>query len=361
MKVLAWPAPSHSLGNPYIGLVYREFPNEGLHIEPYSIWAIRRPRADVFHVHWPEAILWGRIASSVPFATKLAAERVLDTMALIRGNGGSVVWTVHNIAPHGISRRRDERVWEVFFPKFRENVDALIGLTSRSLDLVCDAYPELRGRPRTVVPHPHYRTAYPAAPSIAEARAAVGLPLDHFIVAMVGIIRRSKGVPRAIEAFRRVRRRNESLLVSGHCEDAELAAEIRTAIGNDASVVFENRHLPASELVCRFAAADVILINQRDTLNSGTLLLALSMNRPAVAPAGGSIRELAGSMGPDWICPFSDELTPAALRECVDAIQRHERRRQAPLDRFDPATVSRAMVAALRHALTKRPDANIAS
>ena len=358
LRVLAWPGPSQSQSNPYTSLVYGEFEKAGLAISPYSIWTFHGSRADIFHIHWPEAILWGRLARHVPLTTELAARRVLNTMDVIRRNGGAVVWTAHNVSPHALSSQYHERVWERFFPEFRRKVDALIGLTSRSLDLICDAYPDLRQCSRFVVPHPHYRTVYPVQPSPADARAAIGLAQGHFVLAMIGTIRRGKGVTQAIQVFRKVRKENEVLFISGQCADAELAADIQSAAGKDPSVIFQNRYLPDAELVRSFAAADAVLINQSATLNSGTLLLALSMNRPTIAPAKGSIVELAESVGAGWISTFSGEIGPDALRNCLDAIQGHDRGGQAPLDRFDPEAVSRATMSVLAQALATRRSTN---
>ena len=360
LRVLAWPGPSQSQSNPYTSLVYGEFEKAGLAITPYSIWKFHGSRADIFHIHWPEAILWGRLARHVPLTTELAARRVLNTMDVIRRNGGAVVWTAHNVSPHALSSQYHQRVWGRFFPEFRRKVDALIGLTSRSLDLICDAYPDLRQCSRFVVPHPHYRTVYPAQPSPRDARAAIGLAQGRFVLAMIGTIRRGKGVTEAVQVFRKVRKENEVLFISGQCSDAELAADIQSAAGKDPSVIFQNRYLPDAELVRSFAAADAVLINQSATLNSGTLLLALSMNRPTIAPAKGSIVELAESVGAGWISTFSGEIGPDALRNALDTIQDHDRGGQAPLDRFDPEAVSRATMAVLAQVLATRRSTNSA-
>jgi beta-1,4-mannosyltransferase len=357
MRVLAWPGPLQTQNNPYTSLIYGEFAKAGLAVTPYSIWNFHGSRAEIFHIHWPEAILWGRLARHFPITTELAAHRVLNTMDVIRRNSGAVVWTAHNVSPHALSSQYHERVWGRFFPEFRRKVDALIGLTSRSLDLICDAYPDLRQCSRFVVPHPHYQTVYPVQPSPADARAAIGLAQSHFVLAMIGTIRRGKGVTQAVQVFRKVRRENEVLFISGHCSDAALAADIQNAAGQDRSVIFQNRYLPDAELVRNFAAADAILINQGATLNSGTLLLALSMNRPTIAPAKGSIVELAESVGAGWISTFSGEIGPDALRNCLDTIQRHGRGGQVPLDRFDPEVVSRATMAVLAQVLATRRSA----
>jgi len=357
MKVLAWPGPSQAQNNPYTSLVYGEFEKAGLAIAPYSIWKFHGSRTDIFHIHWPEAILWGRLARHVPMASELAAHRVLNTMDVVRRSGGAVVWTAHNVSPHALSAQYHERVWGRFFPEFRRKVDALIGLTSRSLDLICEAYPDLRRCSRFVVPHPHYRTVYPVQPSRTAARAAIGLAQDHFVLAMIGTIRRGKGVTQAVQVFRKVRREDEVMFISGHCSDPELAADIQRATGKDPGFIFQNRYLPDDELVRSFTAADAVLINQSATLNSGTLLLALSMNRPTIAPARGSIVELAETVGAEWISTFSGEIGPDTLRDCLDAIRGHDRGGQAPIDRFDPGAVSRATMAVLAQVLATRRSA----
>ena len=166
------------------------------------------------------------------------------------------------------------------------------------------------------------------------------------------------GHHQAVQVFRKVRKENEVLFISGQCADAELAADIQSAAGKDPSVIFQNRYLPDAELVRSFAAADAVLINQSATLNSGTLLLALSMNRPTIAPAKGSIIELAESVGAGWISTFSGEIGRDALRNCLNAIQGHDRGGQAPLDRFDPEAVSRGTMAVLAQILATRRSTN---
>ena len=174
------------------------------------------------------------------------------------------------------------------------------------------------------------------------------------MLAMIGTIRRGKGVAQAVQIFREIRKENEVLFISGQCPDTELAADIQSAIGKTPVSFSGTRYLPDAELVRSFAAADAILINQSATLNSGTLLLALSINRPTIAPAKGSIVDLAETIGARWISTFPDEIGPDALRNCLDAIQSHEQSGQAPLDRFDPATVSRATMAVFEQVLTTR-------
>jgi hypothetical protein len=103
-----------------------------------------------------------------------------------------------------------------------------------------------------------------------------------------------------------------------------------------------------------FAAVDAVLINQQTTLNSGTLLLALSMNRPVIAPACGSVGELAEQLGGAWIQTFTGELNAQGLRALLDNLKSRSRPAIAPLETLDPARVSEATAAALADAFARR-------
>ena len=352
--VLAWPAPAAAQLNPYVALIYGGFACAGLKVRAFRPM-LGRAHGDIFHVHWPEAILWGRLANGVPAMTRVAAAHALRTMDRVRARGGIVAWTVHNLAPHALDPSR-RAVWEDFFPAFRDRVDLLIGMTARSLDVAVAAYPDLEGRPRAIVPHPHFRTAYPPPGARAEARARFGLPDDAFVLGMLGAVRASKGVPAAVAAFRAARSMNaaadETLLVAGACADE--AERRRIGAAGAAGIVFRDAPLPPAQLSAAFGAVDAILINQRTTLNSGTLLLALSMNRPVIAPACGSVGELAAHLGAAWIETFEGELDGEKLRGLLDRLRARARPAVAPLAAFDPPAVSAATAVALADALARR-------
>jgi glycosyltransferase involved in cell wall biosynthesis len=356
--VLAWPAPSAKQLNPYISLVYGGFAQAGLTVKPFQPMHPGPQTGDIFHVHWPEAILWGRLAGGLPGMTKFAATRVIRTMDNVRARGGVVAWTVHNLAPHAVGPRQ-RAVWNAFFPAFRARVDLLIGMTESSLDIADAAYPDLRGRPRAIVPHPHFRASYPPPRERTSARASFGLPADAFVVGMLGTVRASKGVPRVIAAFHAMQASGkepgkEMLLVAGECTSESERRLIGQAHAGDSAVVFANAALSPARLSEAFAAVDAVLINQQTTLNSGTLLLALSMNRPVIAPACGSVSELAGQLGGAWIETFSGELSASRLRSLLDSLKDRPRPALAPLEAFDPARVSEATVRALTDAFARQ-------
>jgi hypothetical protein len=106
------------------------------------------------------------------------------------------------------------------------------------------------------------------------------------------------------------------------------------------------------ELSEAFASIDLCLINQTGTMNSGTALLSLSLNRPVIAPVAGSLSELKSMAGDEWVKLFKPPLTPEKFRLMLDLARTDKR---APtcgaMNQLDPMHLSRVMLNAFQNAL----------
>ena len=97
------------------------------------------------------------------------------------------------------------------------------------------------------------------------------------------------------------------------------------------------------DMALTLSAADATVMNFRNILNSGSVLLSLSYDTPVCVPALGSLRELFRRIG-----GLADRTATAALcqrlRQIIDrvklaGIKRQQRRSPLPAD-FDPEAVS---------------------
>src|SRR5690606_36704830 len=95
------------------------------------------------------------------------------------------------------------------------------------------------------------------------------------------------------------------------------------------------------QITALVSAADGFVLNHQAVLNSGSLLLALSFDRPVLARLQGSLTELAEMVGPDWVTPLDEPIEPA-LRAFLDSLQRRPELGQAPLSVLDPYAISMA-------------------
>ncbi|MEP3832123.1 hypothetical protein, partial [Rhodopirellula bahusiensis] len=75
----------------------------------------------------------------------------------------------------------------------------------------------------------------------------------------------------------------------------------------------------AGEVANYFAACDLVVLPYSDILNSGSLLLALSMSRPALITDKGATPEIADLVGHTWVQMYGGELTMEAIKRALGA------------------------------------------
>ena len=157
MKILAWPAPSRSQANPYVSLVYSEFENEEVEIEPYSTWNARVTSRCL------SCPLAGGDFLGPHGALSSGHNKIRGISCSSHdGRGTRPGWHPRvDCSQHCASRSyvaRSRTRLGLVLPEVsctcRCPDRALVTLTGL---LFCESYPELQSCSRSIVPHPHYR------------------------------------------------------------------------------------------------------------------------------------------------------------------------------------------------------------
>lgn len=252
-------------------------------------------RYDVLHVHWPEVMvrrdgLAARLAAQARFAA-LMLRLALTRTPLVR--------TVHNVRAHETGSRLE---------------NLLLSWCERRSSfwiLLSPDTPLPRPRPSRVIPHGHYRDWYPAT-----SQQQVPGRLLHF-----GLIRPYKGVDALIAAFEQLDDARAGLRIVGRPTTAALRAEIEAACARDPRIEALLDYVDDATLAAELAACRLAVLPYRAMHNSGALLLALSLDRPALVPDGPTTRAIADEVGPGWVFTFTGELTAADLAGALTAGQ----------------------------------------
>ena len=346
LNIVACPGLGGRANNPYTWLTHEPMARlGGTRVSEFSFYRPLPADAQILHVHWPERIFWGRVSRLHPFLSATFARRMLSAADKIHRRGGFVVWTAHNIMPHESFGAARDALWQEYFPTFRSRVDLVISLSAWAQNELTAAYPDLLNRRRLVIPHPHYRTAYPAPPASEEARRACGLSPEKFMLLAAGTVRLSKGITELASLFAQVARRDELLVIAGACSDGGILAQLNMlAATNSGTVEWRPGRLDDADLPLLIAAADLSVFNFRTILNSGSLIASLSFNTPVCAPQLGSLRELSAMLGPRWFLPMPRPLTAEGLRAVIDRAREGRQagapREAAPLDALDPEGIA---------------------
>jgi beta-1,4-mannosyltransferase len=314
LRAVAWP---RWFANPYLPRLLDALCDDGIDAraaQTLALAATRLRSGDWLHLHWPGEThthharwLYGARASLV--------RRQLHAL---KRRGVHIAWTAHNLVPHddphpdlGRRARSDmlavvDHVF-VHFESARRDLAETFGYTG----------------PSTVVPHPHFMTAYPPPAPRAAARARLGLPDDGFVALAFGRIRPYKGVGAIIEAFRRIASERDRLVVAG-CREGDVTRELALADG-DPRIMVHARTIPHD---------DVPVTAHRAFFTSSAAPLALSMGCPIVGPPIHHLADLAGEHrmfpiedGPDGLAAglaHAREATPmvdrAAVREWASTL-----------------------------------------
>jgi glycosyltransferase involved in cell wall biosynthesis len=300
--------------------------------------ALARPEVRNLHLHWPEYPLHGPLSRRWPTATE-AAYRLLATAAdRVRARGGRVVWTAHNLAPHGFPSRHGAAAYARWSARLLERVDTVVAMSGFGTLAVRAALPAVAGARFVEIPHPHYRDFYGAAEA-EPVRARLGIPETAHLTVAAGLVRRYKRIPALIAAFAAAARDDEWLLVAGPCHEPELRAEVERAAAAVPRVRLAIGALEDDAFAATLRAADLFVGNFEAVLNSGSVLAALSLDTPVLAPRCGVLAELQAQVGPAWLALFDRDLDGDELRWQLDAARAAVRQGRPDLGPNEPDAV----------------------
>jgi Glycosyltransferase len=273
--------------NPYVIQLHRALVAQPeLQVRTFSLGRALGWRFSVFHLHWPEP-LWSARTPARRLLKKLLLLVFLAKLSLSRA---VVVQTLHNLAPH----EPPDRLGRLIVAGLRRRTVLYIRLNGY-------LGPELP-EPGVTILHGHYRDWFSRHP----LPSSVPGQLLFF-----GLLRPYKGLTELIPAFEDSRDA-AGLRICGRPTDPALAAELEALAAADQRIGLELRFLDEPELVAAIGAAGLVVLPYREMYNSGSLLAALSLDRPVLVPDSEVNRLLQAEVGPGWVHLYS-ELTGAVI------------------------------------------------
>ncbi len=326
MRILAAPAFSNEKVNPYNALLYRELQKLGVEVGEYHHAKAIQGQADLVHFHWPD----GYINQTGLAKTWQRILLLAFMVCLLKLKGSKLVWTVHNTAPHDAIR---PRLSALFMHWFIRRCDGFIFMSEANKAAFYQRYRPSEASRYAIIPHGHYRNCYPPAVDQPGAKQQLGLNTKKKVLLFVGMIKPYKNIPGLMQAFNEAHSGDYQLVIAGTPDNADLRTELEMLKGANTRLFLH--FIPDNELNIYMSAADVVILPYKAILNSGALLLALSYNRPVIAPHMGAIIDLQKNLGMQWIYGYAGELTPACLQHALFALEHSVRTPICPLDSYN--------------------------
>lgn len=243
---------------------------------------------DVLHLHWlhPYFLLGSKqalyrlplsrvfcVLAAVVFTTQVTLARLLCR---------KIVWTAHNRCNH---ERRYANLDKWVTRRVASKADAIQVWD----DATREELAEYLDRPLNnsyIIPHGNYYDRYDSVDQVT-ARNELGIPENIRVYLYFGVVRPYKGVPDLVDIFDG--KDSSILLIAGNPKDEQLETRIREQASGRPDIRLEFGYIPEEKVAMYFAAADAVVLPYRHIFNSGSVLLAMSLERLVVAPALGSI------------------------------------------------------------------------
>lgn len=255
-------------------------------------------RYDVFHWHWPEGKLhgttWWKSAGKYALTAALTARHVLSRRI-------AVVRTVHNI-----ELPDDNRARLLLLACIDRTTDYRIILNSTTA-LPAD-------QPRSLIPHGHYRNWY------ARCQRRARIP---DLIGTFGGLRRYKNAGTLIDAYAQALRErpNLTLWIGGRPSSPAIANDLRSRTAALPGVRLDLKFLSDPELVDIATSSTLVVLAYQFMHNSGSLLAALSLDRPVLVPRNCANEALASEVGSQWVQMYEGALDGAKLLAAVEAVK----------------------------------------
>jgi glycosyltransferase involved in cell wall biosynthesis len=279
---------------------------------------------DIVHFQWPELIF----GDDKKEFSDSDITRTCHRLALLKEKGIKVFVQVHNLKPHENKDKNILRLYNLLY----QQADVTVHMGNYSRDLLQPQYPHAR---HVVIPHHIYDNVYRFDISRETARQRLHLPRDKRIVLSFGKFRNDEE-RRFVLSLKRKYSSSEKnpplFLMPGfyrktlHTWNPKkfITRLFYTVNYKLKGVRFCHSFIPDDLMQCYFCAADVVLLQRLEILNSGNLPMAFAAGKVVVGPNVGNVGEILREMGNFTFDPQHTETAVEALRKALDNIAKGE-------------------------------------
>jgi len=346
--------PTERMFNHYISSLGNALQRQGCEVVygPDTLWTDDVFDCDVIHLQWPEGI-FGLEGHQV---TDAELARMEERLILLKTKGKKIVSTCHNLKPHTNNNPNVLRLYDIIYSQ----CDVIHHLGAYSRDLLALQYPNAK---HVVIPHHIYDDVYSFDIPQEEARRRLRLPAEGKIVLSFGRFRTEKERKFVLSLKREIeiagQACNEALLflMPGFYRETlhtwnpkKLAVRLyNTCKYKLMGIRFSHEVIPDDLMQCYFCAADVVLIQRVDALNSGNLPMAFHAGKVVVGPDVGNVGEILRETGNFTFDPHDIDSAASALQKALMETAKGKENRTYATEHWASDIVAKTLLKIYKH------------
>ena len=321
------------------------------------LWTDNVFDCDIVHFQWPEYVF----GSQKKHFSDEDIERLGNRIRQLKDRGLKIFVQIHNLKPHTNKDKNVLRLYELLY----QQADVMVHMGKYSSDLLQPQYPNAR---HVVIPHHIYDNVLSFSSSQQEARLRLHLSQDKKIILSFGKFRNDQernfvlNLKERIEILSSAAEANSSLftlhsslfLMPGFYRETlhtwnpkkfvtRLYHTIRYRL---AGIQFSNEVIPEDLMQCYFCAADVVLIQRLDILNSGNLPMAFAAGKVVVGPDVGNVGGILRETGNFVFAPTDMDSAAQAVKEALQAADtdRGTQNKKYAEEHWSSSVIAKAMI-----------------
>lgn len=275
------------------------------------LWTDEVFSCDIIHFQWPEYVL----GSPKQKLSNEDLERLEQRLKLLKNKGIKIFQQVHNLKPHTNDDRKMQQLYELFY----QYADVIVHMGSFSRDILQPKYPKAQ---HVILPHHIYDDVYTFSESQDDARKKLKLQKNQKIVLSFGKFRNQQERNFVLNLQKKLGN-SVTFLMPGFYRNTLRTLnpkKICTRLFNTLryklkGIKFSNDTIPDDLMQSYFCAADVILIQRLNILNSGNLPMAFATGKTVVGPDIGNVGQILHETGNYVFDPQNQD-------SAIEAIQR---------------------------------------
>ena len=266
---------------------------------------------DIVYIQWPEYIFKQSVK-------KENCDQLDKRFKELHNQGVRIVSQCHNLKPHNPNNPNEINLYDVVY----KNVDAIVHMGEYSKLLLQKEYPNVR---HFVVPHHIYETYFSFNKSKKECLEKLNIDSDNTNILCFGKFRNKEERNLIIRVKRQLSNTNIKFIVPGFYRERILQKNILVSIKTLVMSVyyrllgfkFSNSMINDDTMELYFKAADIVMIQRPNILNSGNLPMAFAAGKVVVGPNVGNVGCILKETGNPVFDPDSIDSVISAIKEGI--------------------------------------------